>query len=129
MNRKRIFVYGSLRKGEYNYREEMGEPICTGHIHKAQLYSLGAFPAIVASDDEADTVTGEVYDLADKQFASIDRMEVGAGYELRPVLVWWKEIDRNFNGDGNPLEAEAYFYPAVQDWFGPRIDNGDWSTR
>lgn len=125
----RIAVYGSLRQGEYNYRRAQGDPICTGKIHKAQLYSLGAYPCIVASDDEADEVVVEVYDIDDKLFIGIEAMELGAGYQRLPVKVWWEDIQHDHNGDGNPLDAEAYFFPDTRDWFGPRVASGDWLKR
>jgi gamma-glutamylcyclotransferase (GGCT)/AIG2-like uncharacterized protein YtfP len=118
---KRIAVYGSLRRTEYNYRKEMGEPIAEGYITGAKLYSLGAFPAIVKSGNDTDKVIVEVYEMEGSIFNSIERMELGAGYTREPVSV--------YKTDGEVIEAEAYFYPKVQDWFGPAITSGDWALR
>jgi gamma-glutamylcyclotransferase (GGCT)/AIG2-like uncharacterized protein YtfP len=117
---KRIAVYGSLRKSEYNYRKDMGEPIACGRIQGAQLFSLGAFPCIIVGDAE-DTVEAEVYELPEKVFNSIEAMELGAGYK-RCVAPFAEH-------DGPIYLVEAYFYPAKADWFGPRIESGDWSLR
>ena len=127
----RLFVYGSLRRAEYNHARvnqwvpgEVLAHIADGYITDAALHNLGVYPALVVGDGQ---VTGEVYDVPQHLFNYINLMEIGAGYEGRPVLVWW-ETDRNFDGDANPLEALAYFYtggvnPAS------RIPSGDWSLR
>jgi gamma-glutamylcyclotransferase (GGCT)/AIG2-like uncharacterized protein YtfP len=121
--KRRIAVYGSLRKSEYNYRKEMGEPIACGRIIGAQLFSLGAFPCIVRNDaNNGDSVEVEVYDLPEKVFNSIEAMELGAGYRREEITF----VD---HAKDEPEIVEAYFYPAKQDWFGPQIVSGDWTLR
>ena len=129
----RIFVYGSLRRDEYNHSrvnawtEGKLTHVADGVIEDAELVNLGSYPAIVEGTGQ---VVGEVYDVPEELFKMIDGMERGAGYIKRDVLVWWKEIDRNYNGDGNPLEASAYFYANPNDIADlPRIPSGDWSLR
>jgi gamma-glutamylcyclotransferase (GGCT)/AIG2-like uncharacterized protein YtfP len=122
---KRIFVYGSLRQGEYNYFKEMGEPICVGKITNADLYSLGVFPCIVATSADDRTVVGEVYDIPIKSFDDIERMELGAGYYRKAVKV--APTNRIVH---DLVDADAYFYPEVKAWFADaRITSGDWSLR
>lgn len=119
---RRIAVYGSLRQGEYNYRPEMGEPVARGRIIGATLHSLGAFPCIVKDDPaNGNTVEVEVYDLSDKVFTPIERMEVGAGYTREPVEFVAHDKDE-------PEIVEAYFYPKLE-WIGPAIASGDWALR
>ena len=130
----RIAVYGSLRKGEYNYRPEMGAALATGWIKGADLYSLGAFPCIVKIDDNTHAVKVEVYDMDDKVFIPIERMELGAGYTRQTVTVHHHQMldcdnDTCELPEHQPIEAEAYFYPRKMDWFGPRIESGDWAKR
>jgi gamma-glutamylcyclotransferase (GGCT)/AIG2-like uncharacterized protein YtfP len=102
----------------------MGDPIVTGWIKKAQLFSLGVFPCIVATDNNMDAVRVEVYDLPIDQFKDIESMELGAGYQRRPVVV-------ELPDDGqDTMNAEAYFYPEVKTWFADaRIESVDWSLR
>lgn len=132
---RRIAVYGSLRQGEYNHRQDMGEMVAQGVITNAALYTLGAFPCIVATDNTDDSVVVEVYDLPEKVFDGIHRMEIGAGYEIKPATVQVTKglCDICTCGDDecnhDILAAEAYFYPEVKDWFGARITSGDWSQR
>ena len=59
----RIFVYGSLRRGESNHDIWFGRgatPVVDGYIQGAELVSLGAYCCIVPTDDLARTVVGEV---------------------------------------------------------------------
>lgn len=120
---KRIAVYGSLRRGEYNYREAQGEPVACGRLIGVALYSLGAFPCIVRTKPEnGDSVEAEIYELEGKLFEGIERMELGAGYKREPIEFVAHDKDE-------PELVEAYFYPEVKDWFGPKIASGDWCLR
>lgn len=121
----RIAVYGSLRKGQYNYRPEMGSPVGKGRLVGAKLFSLGAFPCIVKSDNPNDTVVVEVYDLPDKLFAPIERMELGAGYTRESVIVYFDDPVDDEIPDPD-LEIEAYFYHTTPSWHRGEVINGDW---
>lgn len=124
---KRLAFYGSLRKGEYNHRKDLGDPLITGTIDNAALYSLGAYPAIVEVKNGGSVVV-EVYEIPDDDAKWIERMELGAGYVRRPVTVHYSDIEGALT-ILQEIEADAYFFPEVKDWFGPQIVNGDWTTR
>lgn len=117
----RVFVYGSLRAGEYNHRGDFASSaklVAEGVIRGATLVSLGVYPAIISSDDQTLEVIGEVYDLPEKTFKWIEAMELGAGYRRDPVKVLTgKDV----------VEADAYFFanPARLDGQ-PRVEGGDW---
>jgi gamma-glutamylaminecyclotransferase len=73
--RTRIFVYGTLLRGERNHRwiarstfdgEARTKPAFT-------LYDLGAYPALVAGGQH--TVAGEVYEVDEGTLAELDRLE------------------------------------------------------
>jgi gamma-glutamylcyclotransferase (GGCT)/AIG2-like uncharacterized protein YtfP len=125
----RIFVYGSLRRGEQNHEIWFGRsatPLADGYIQGAELVNLGAYCCIVPVDDPAVVVVGEVYDLTPDLFQRIETMENSAGYVRRPV-----EVRHGSEGDGAPpLTAEAYFYsgPEGVDKC-PRVESGDWTQR
>jgi gamma-glutamylcyclotransferase (GGCT)/AIG2-like uncharacterized protein YtfP len=121
---KRIAVYGSLRKGEYNHQGEFAKQavhINTGLIHGAELVGGHAYPWLLESDDEDSSVVAEVYDIPDDTFNWIEAMEVGAGYERRPVQVVVGAVK---------MDADAYFFatPDALDEY-PRITSGDWAKR
>lgn len=125
----RIFVYGSLRRGESNHDIWFGRgaaSVVDGYIRNAELVSLGAYCCIVPTDDSGRVVVGEVYDLTPEVFRGIEAMEAEAGYVRRPV-----EVHRA-SGDDDPvlIKAEAYFYARPERVARrPRVESGDWTTR
>jgi gamma-glutamylaminecyclotransferase len=74
----RVFVYGSLRKGEFNHRL-LAVPgarlIMAGVMTEPgyELRDLGAFPGMVHGG--AGAVTGEVYEVDAATLAALDRLE------------------------------------------------------
>jgi gamma-glutamylcyclotransferase (GGCT)/AIG2-like uncharacterized protein YtfP len=126
ITRHRIFVYGSLRRGEENHDIWFGRgatAVATGHIRGAELVSLGAYCCIVPVDDLTRVVAGEVYDLMPDVFQGIEAMEIEAGYVRRPVEVVHDPVSE-------PLAAEAYFFARPESVAKrPRVESGDWTQR
>lgn len=74
-----IFVYGSLKKGFYNHSLiEPFEKIADGTIN-GKMYSLGAFPAIVLTNDPNELIHGEVYDV--NTVSGLRRLDCLEGYD------------------------------------------------
>lgn len=124
---RRIFVYGSLRRQEYNHSRVnnwgFGElkHVADGFIRGAKLYNLGSYPCIVPSENPEDRVVGEVYDVPEELWRRIDGMEQGAGYEAKDVLV---------QGEDVAIDALAYFYRFGDELSDKQlIPSGDWSKR
>jgi gamma-glutamylcyclotransferase (GGCT)/AIG2-like uncharacterized protein YtfP len=123
---KRIFVYGSLRKGEVNHGRFMGfgdVHLATGTVSGAVLKDLGAYPAAVPSSNDGDRIVGEVYEISDELAALLDRFEREEAFEARPVIV----VDDSGNVPTR-LDAIAYF-PIQPDRFAshPTVAGGDWA--
>ena len=80
---KTIFVYGSLKKGYYNHSIIKGSTfVGTKVLLGYQLYDTGfGYPAI--AKDKWGSVLGEVYQIEEDIFNSINNMELGAGYVLK----------------------------------------------
>lgn len=116
----KIFVYGSLREGEYNHdRFPLGDKIADGVIHGACMYDLGYYPCIVQSDDLSNRVWGEVYEPSLESSKAIENMEYGAGYTRESVAV--------LTTDGNQIRAFAYFFPKNRKFpVNGHIPHGDW---
>lgn len=140
---KRIAVYGSLRRAEYNHSRVNGwgrgtlTHVADGWIEGAELINLGSYPAIVPSTDRSKRVVVEVYDCPEALYQLIDMMEVGAGYAAQEILV---HVDPalpppsppEYKGQGSLVgtSALAYFYESPDELSrSPRITSGDWSHR
>lgn len=92
MSRVRIGVYGSLRKGEYNF-ERFVEAYGTTNIKVLSegvviegynLYNLGPYPAITKGDNN---LTIDVLSVSENVYNSIRAMELGAGYNEESIKI------------------------------------------
>lgn len=113
----RVFVYGTLRKGES--RNEIMSEISTGMKDttiNAKMYDVGSFPAIILKEGQ---VFGELHTIRNSEsIKTLDRIEGFAGYErkslyLRILLhskgdVFWTYV---WNGNTDDLKE---------------ISSGDW---
>ncbi len=119
---RRLFVCGSLRKGEINHHRFAGfgdRLVAIGTISGVVLKNLGAYPALFSTTNSNDRVVGEVYEISDELGVTIDRWERDDGYAPQMVRVT--------STDG-AIEAEAYFF-GDQDRIADRpvIAGGDWT--
>lgn len=133
MNTFRTFIYGSLRRGQFNHDRFKGFPEafeCEGFIRGAKLKSLGAYPAIVPSDNPEDIVHGEIYEIPEDLHKVILRMEQGAGYVFNPVDVHVEANKEEQPGVTVPIECKAYFFrsPQLIEHVEP-VPGGDWTKR
>lgn len=85
-NKQHLAVYGSLRKGEYNNKYFDLKYVKTTKISGFKLYSLGSYPAITVGD-ENDSLTVDIMRCNKKTLDSIDRMEFGAGYTEKEIVI------------------------------------------
>ncbi len=56
-----------------------------------KLYSLGAYPAIVETGNPKDIVVCDILSSDSDDYKSINRMELGAGYKEKKVVIDNKE--------------------------------------
>jgi gamma-glutamylcyclotransferase (GGCT)/AIG2-like uncharacterized protein YtfP len=124
----RLFFYGSLRKGEYNFeRFEQQWPgalkeIGSGYIVGWDLVDLGSYPSIVPAG-EASSVVGEVYEVSDEVFKHVEALEAEADYRRYTV-------DVHTAGDAACVQAYVYGFSRPADIADrPRVDSGDWKRR
>lgn len=113
--RVRVFVYGTLRKGQPNHELLEGcralGPARTAPVFT--LVSLGAFPAMVGGGETV--VVGEIYEVDLWTLALLDRLEGHPRFYLRQPIC----LD-----DGE--EVLAYLLSAEQVRGRPQIPSGDW---
>lgn len=113
-----VFVYGTLRMGEYN-SPLLGDARLIGDFKSAAKYTMydinGGFPAIIGGGSTQ--IVGEVYEVDDATLARLDRLEGHPNFYRRdPIDV------EGFEG-----EVIAYFMPRAADY--PVITSGDWVNR
>jgi gamma-glutamylcyclotransferase (GGCT)/AIG2-like uncharacterized protein YtfP len=113
-----VFVYGSLRPGEYNYsrfKEYYNDEI--NHVKKAEikgydLYSLGSYPGIVKGNNK---LIGDILEVSNEVKNALDNMEFGAGY-----------TEEFINIDG--IECSIYVYEGGVNK-NNLVKSGDWVKR
>lgn len=108
-----LFVYGTLTQAA-------GHPMA-GHLARharyagpatfqGRLYRVAAYPGVVASDDAADQVHGELYELADADvlFAFLDVYEGCAADDPQPHE--YVRVQRSVSAGAKPAKAWIYLY-------------------
>jgi len=123
----RLFFYGSLRKGEDNYERfttewpEAMRDVASGIISGFELVNLGTYCSIVPGPADA-IVAGDVFDVSEELFKSIEALETGFGYLRQTVEV--------AVGDGKTVTADVYGFSRPDEIaHQPRIKSGDWKRR
>lgn len=108
-----LFVYGTLMKAA-------GHPMA-GHLARhascigpatfnGRLYRVASYPGVVASDDGADVVHGELYELtdADTLFAFLDDYEGCSPGDPQPHE--YVRVQRSVSTGAKPTKAWIYLY-------------------
>ena len=84
-----VFVYGSLKRGQSNHR-----PLATAEfvsqartVERAfRLVDLGPYPAMIRSEEESQSIVGELFRVDDDTLAAVDRLESNGSLYLREEL-------------------------------------------
>lgn len=134
MDSKRIFVYGSLMKGFYNYEKFLkGKTIneISGTSIEGKLFHLPkkGYPAVISGKD---IISGQVLDVIDngKIFEEINQME-GIISPNNPKNEYNIEIREVKFLDGSREYLPVYIYNSIEDEIinndlGIYISSGDW---
>lgn len=96
-----IFVYGSLRPGEFFYPrvKPYVEKIESAKLYGMQLYSLGPYPGMVFDEKADRPVIGDLLHIYEEQWPTaiqvLDRIEAeGEFYDRRQIIVMCGEEPR-----------------------------------
>lgn len=120
-----LFVYGSLRKGQYNhvrYSIDMRRAVPRG-LGKTQskftMVDFGQYPGLYADGDTPVQVVGELYEIPDghAMLAQIDDMERSAGYTRVEIILV----------DGRMVNAYVQL-GRIESYHTKRVPGGDWSA-
>jgi gamma-glutamylcyclotransferase (GGCT)/AIG2-like uncharacterized protein YtfP len=123
LDNKYILVYGSLRKGDYNYDRFKGlygsefEYVSTMQIGGFDLYELnGDYPG-VKRNELSNPLTVDIIKVSKKCYEQINSMEYYAGYYPFGLEV--------IDGNGNKYLGTIYIYEGEVGGT-HHIPNGDW---
>ncbi len=118
-----LFVYGSLRKGQFNhirYSIDMRRAVFLGLGKTKPAFTLvdfGQYPGLYNGGTTA--VVGELYEIPDghAMLRAIEEMEVGARYTA-------VELELQ---DGRKATAYVQLGP-IESYYTKRVPGGDWSA-
>lgn len=114
----RVFVYGTLRRGQYNH------PLLAGASYVGDLITeprftmidMGGYPGVL--DRGTTAIVGEVYDVDVVTLARLDLLEeVPTLYRRR-----WLQLTEQ-------ATAMMYLLPERFSYGAPIMSSGDWCTR
>jgi gamma-glutamylcyclotransferase (GGCT)/AIG2-like uncharacterized protein YtfP len=98
----KILAYGTLKKGNGLHPYLKGSKfIRTGIIKGYKMYCNGYYPMIIKTDDEKDTITGEIYDVADTGILNTLDMIEGS---------YTRTKEKALLSNGKEIEVEVYVY-------------------
>jgi len=113
MNNILVYVYGTLRQGEINHTRFLRglEPITTQHIGGFSMYTRGAFPIVVPSDNTNDIVV-ELYEVSAGTMKNLDRLEGYPHFYNRKIVktpdgrdAWIYYLERRPHGGDTHIES------------------------
>ena len=122
-----LFTYGTLRLNQSHpmagYLAENGKLVGLGLLHKARLYRIDWYPALVETQDDNDQVSGDIFELKNLDaFQKIDEYEgIGVGeepYEYRRSKV-------RIQTEGGEIDSWVYFYNVQLPENAELIESGD----
>ena len=106
---QRAYVYGSLRKGHYNFKSFSGiSYIKTTKLKGWDLFSLGSYPGIKPGKG---TLVVDLVEMDNATYKQVLKMELGAGYS---------EIDITIDGISGKFFPYNYNLTEL-------VPSGDWS--
>ncbi len=110
----KVFVYGTLLSGESNNHRFLQTSVKKGNyaLKGFTMYDLGSFPACIQSLHYGDVVVGEVWEVTNEVFQSLDYLE---GY---PRFYDRIEVDT--------FDGTAWIYIHNEKPDGERISSGSW---
>lgn len=137
-----IFVYGSLRKNEYNFRRinhNYGDAslmyICDAKLSYMKLYDAGEYPIAVNTINDRNiankesTLYGEIMFCTNNARKAIDSMETSAGYNsiCRGVRI----MENNETYKDQIVLLDCYIAGGVLEDIAVKnfkvVESGDWS--
>lgn len=113
----RVFVYGTLRRGQGNHDWHLAKARYVGRASLAgyRMHSLRAFPGICKAHGETGAVRGEVYEVDGPTLAKLDSLEGVPRLYQRTRLTL---------ADGTRADVYTMSERALRGY--PVVPSGDW---
>ena len=121
-NNVNVFVYGSLRKGLYNYKRLLSkcEHMTTARISGFKLYELcSSYPGAVYTDSEDDVLTVEAFSVSHSKLRELDALEGHPTFYKRIKI----SVDLD---EDQTIKGWIYCIPEKSVESCPVIESGDW---
>lgn len=115
----KLFVYGSLRKGECNHYILKGQKFL-GAVKTSPLYtmvSFGLYPGLGFAGSGTTSIVGEVYEVTEAVAKRIEKIELGAGYLAEEIQLEDGSLVLGYTTDRYHLGGC------------PVVASGDWCAR
>jgi len=117
LEKVRVFVYGSLKKGFGNHPYHLSKANMIGEaetLPQYSLFSLGSFPGVIKGG--VTSVQGELYEVDREELRSLDQLEGHPGFYQREVI--------------DTSEGEAWIYLLPEDKYKGYevIESGIWGN-
>ena len=126
-----FFVYGTLRKGFYNYDRILKgnvDKIVNATIDGYDMFSLGYYPGIVKGSNK---IVGEViYVKPSKYLQMVQCLDQLEGYnpKKKNYSLYLREIKKVTLENGEQIDAYVYIYNQKTNENHKLIENGDWAS-
>jgi gamma-glutamylcyclotransferase (GGCT)/AIG2-like uncharacterized protein YtfP len=123
-----VFVYGTLRPSfnRASWLDSITVDTAQGFVTGFSLYKQDSldYPFAVVSDNETDTVQGDLVVVKyGQELVDLIEMEIAAGYVLREVPVWGKDVDP----EETPITALMFIQETVSE-SAKLIESGDFAS-
>jgi len=120
MNKIKVAVYGSLRKGQGNHRILEGSKLLgEQRLPDFEMFSLGGFPGIRKGES---SILTEVYEVSGSTLEQLDTLE-GFRQGSQNNFYNREEVDTDF-GDALIYTLRGDRYHGL-----PVVEGGDWTKR
>lgn len=125
-----IFVYGTLLSGEANAMIFRPQDRLLGRATtRGRIFNYGFAPGAVPSDDPADVLHGEVYEVTPQTLSRLDMLE-GVDHQVpRHGNYRREEIEAVLMDTGEIIRPEVYWHNHSPNPRGQHIPSGDWRQR
>lgn len=118
----KIAVYGSLRRGEYNYKgQELDTQTYLGTFETEpifSLYSSGSYPCL--KEGGTTSIVMDVFEVDEDTFKGVNQLEGYRGAEFEATNFYNRKMI------ATPFGEAAYFVFNDSVKSMPRVESGDW---